>query len=203
MVTESPQQRRPQQREQAEPTERSQPIPRLFLIFSAALVLWGGVYILFSDSFGRPELGDRRTLADLAAPTAGAKGAAADGKQLFSANCVSCHQATGKGLPGVFPPLDGSEWVMGDERILANILLHGINGEIVVVGTNYKGAMPSFKQLSDTELAAVASYIRGEWANKGGALKPELFAAERKAGSSRSTPFNGGAELKALPPKAP
>jgi mono/diheme cytochrome c family protein len=203
MVTENPQQHRSQQREQAEPTERSKPIPRLFLIFSAALVLWGGVYILFSDSFGRPELGDRRTLADLAAPAVGAQAAAADGRQLFSANCVACHQATGKGLPGVFPPLDGSEWVMGDERILANILLHGINGEITVMGNSYKGAMPPFKQLSDTELAAVASYIRGEWANKGGALKPELFAAERKAGSSRSTPFNGGAELKSLPPKAP
>ena len=102
----------------------------------------------------------------------------------------------------MFPPLDGSEWVAGDERVVVNILLHGVSGEISVMGASYKGAMPPFKQLGDAELAAVASYIRAEWSNKAGAIKPELFAAERKA-STRSTPFNGGAELKALPPKTP
>lgn len=109
---------------------------------------------------------------------------------------VTCHQATGKGLPGVFPPLDGSEWVHGDARTLANILLHGINGEIDVAGTTYKGAMPSFQQLGDAELAAVA-YIRSRWSNKSETLKPELFEQERKA-STRTTPFEGGAALKAL-----
>ena len=191
--------RRPQQREEDDPSERERPIPTLVALITLAVVLSGVAYILLSDPFGPGDLGDRRTLADLRAP---APGAPADGKTVFSANCVACHQATGKGLPGVFPPLDGSEWVTGDERIMANILLHGISGEISVMGTSYKGAMPSFKQLSDAELAAVASFIRAEWANKAAPIKPELFAAERKA-SSRSTPFNGGAELKALPPKAP
>lgn len=192
---------RAQGREQAEPSEQSQPIPRIFLIFSLALVLWGAGYIAFSGTFGRADLGDRRTLADLSGPAAGAAGGAVDGKQIFTANCVACHQATGKGLPGVFPPLDGSEWVAGDERTMANILLHGVTGDIEVMGTTYKGAMPSFKQLSDAELAAVVSYVRSEWSNKAAAIKPELFEAERKAGT-RTAPFNGGAELKALTAKA-
>ena len=102
----------------------------------------------------------------------------------------------------MFPPLDGSEWVVGDERTLVNILLHGVSGEITVMGKPYKGAMPSFKQLGNNELAAVAGYVRAEWSNKAGAIKPELFEAERKA-SDRSTPFNGGAELTALTAKAP
>jgi mono/diheme cytochrome c family protein len=191
---------RAQEREQAEPSEKSQPIPLLFLIGAAALVLWGAGYIVLSGSFGRADLGDRRTLADLAGPAPGAS-TAANGKQLFTANCAACHQATGKGLPGVFPPLDGSEWVAGDERTVANILLHGITGEITVMGTTFKGAMPAFAQLSDAELAAVASYVRAEWSNKAGAIKPELFEAERKAGT-RTAPFNGGAELKALTAKA-
>ena len=187
----------PQAREQAEPSERSQPIPLLVIAITLAMVLAGVAYILFSEPFGQPGLGDRRTVADLRAKAAGSS-AAVDGKQVFSANCVACHQATGKGLPGVFPPLDGSEWVAGDERVVANILLHGITGDIQVAGNDFKGAMPSFKQLGDNELAAVASYVRSAWSNKAAAIKPELFAAERKA-STRTTPFNGGAELRALP----
>lgn len=186
----------PQAREQADPSERSQPIPLLVAAITIAMVLGGAAYILFSEPFGQPGLGDRRTVADLR-PAAGASGGTADGKQVFAGNCASCHQATGKGLPGVFPPLAGSEWVNGDERVVANILLHGVDGELTVAGTTYKGSMPSFKQLGDAELAAVASYIRSEWGNTAAAVKPELFAAERKA-ATRDAPFKGGAELKAL-----
>ena len=190
----------PQQaREEAEPSEHSQPIPLIVAVVTLAMVLAGAAYILLSEPFGQSGLGDRRTLRDLSGPPAGA---VADGKQVFSANCVACHQASGKGLPGVFPPLDGSEWVTGDQRILVNILLHGVTGEMTVAGNSYKGAMPSFKQLGDAELAAVASYVRSEWSNKAEAVKPELFEAERKS-AARTAPFNGGAELRALAAKTP
>ena len=194
--------RRAQEREEEEPSERDRPIPILVALITLAMVIFGVVYIVLSEPFGQPELGDRRTVADLRAPLAGAAGAAVDGKQVFTANCVACHQATGKGLPGVFPPLDGSEWVMGDARTVANILLHGVSGELVVMGNTYKGAMPSFQQLGDAELAAVASYIRSEWSNKADPIKADLFATERKA-NARTTPFNGGAELTTLTAKAP
>lgn len=200
MLNDKTSESRAQEREQAEPSEKSQPVPKVFLILAAALVLWGAGYIALSGSFGRADLGDKRTVADLSGPAAPAPGASANGKQLFTAHCAACHQATGKGLPGVFPPLDGSEWVTGDERTVANILLHGVTGEITVMGTAFKGAMPAFAQLSDAELAAVASHIRAEWSNKAGAIKPELFEAERKAGT-RTAPFNGGAELKTLAAK--
>ncbi len=182
-------------REEADPTERIKPIPLAVVVVTLAMVLTGVAYIITSDAPGPSVLGDRRTLADLAGPvrTAGA----ADGKQVYTANCVACHQAGGTGLPGVFPPLDGSEWAVGDARVLANILLHGINGEITVKGATYKGSMPAFKQLGDEELAAVATYVRSTWSNKAEPLKAELFAAERKAGT-REQPFEGGAALKAL-----
>jgi len=188
-----------QAREQAEPSERTQPIPIVAAAITLAMVLAGASYIFLSEPFGEPGLGDRRTLADLRGPAAGA---AADGKQLFTAHCAACHQASGKGLAGVFPPLDGSEWVTGEPRIIANILLHGVTGEMTVAGTVFNGAMPSFQKLGDAELAAVASYVRAEWSNKAPPIGAEVFAAERKA-ASRSTPFNGGEEVKALAAKAP
>lgn len=186
----------PQAREQADPTERVQPIPLIVAAITLLMVAAGVLYILVSEPFGVSGLGDRRTLADLR-PAVAAAGATVDGKQVFAANCVACHQATGKGLPGVFPPLDGSEWVTGDERVLANILLHGVDGELTVAGSTFKGSMPSFQQLGDAELAAVANYVRSEWSNKAAPIKPEVFAAERKSGA-RTTPFKGDAELKTL-----
>lgn len=193
---------RAQSREQEDPSERSRPIPLTVAVITLAVVIFAVAYIVLSEPFGRADLGDRRTVADLRAPAAGAALAAADGKQVYTANCVACHQASGKGLPGVFPPLDGSEWVSGDERTVVNILLHGVSGELTVMGNSYKGAMPSFQQLNDAELAAVASYVRSEWSNKAGPIKSELFASERKA-STRTAPFNGEAELKALMDKVP
>ncbi len=201
MSNESEPGRRAQQRETTEPSERSQPIPLIVAVITLAVVLTGVLYILLSEPFGRPELGDRRTLADLR-PAVVRPGQGADGQQVYGANCVACHQATGKGLPGVFPPLDGSEWVNGDPRILANIVLHGVTGDISVAGQVYKGAMPSFAQLGDAELAAVLSHVRSAWSNKSAAIKSGLIATERKA-SERKTPFAGGDELKTLTGKTP
>jgi mono/diheme cytochrome c family protein len=184
-----------QLREEADPTERVQPIPLVVAGVAVAMVLAGAAYILASEPFGMAGLGDQRTVADLRPAQRTADGI--DGKQLFTANCVACHQAGGTGVAGVFPPLDGSEWVTGDPRVLANILLHGVEGELTVNGTVYKGTMPAFAQLGDAELAAVATYVRTSWSNQAGEVAPELVAGERKQ-NARTKPFNGGAELKAL-----
>lgn len=186
-----------QQREGTDPTEQTKPMSFIAIVVSFVMVLWGLGYILSVDSFGPAVLGDQRTIADLRGGSPPKAGQLVDGKQVYSAQCVACHQATGLGLPSVFPPLDGSEWVTGDERTLANILLHGITGQITVKGTAFTGAMPAFAQLSDEELAAVASHVRSTWSNKAPPLSAELFARERKA-STRTTPFAGGDELKAL-----
>ena len=180
---------RAQQREHEEPSETIRPIPAVAALLTLMAVLFGAGYILFSEPFGNAELGDRRTLSDLA-PAVAAAGAGVDGK-------AACHQPTGKGVTGVFPPLDGSEWVGGNARVLANILLHGIDGEIEVLGTTYKGAMPSFQRLSDGELAAIASWLRSQWSNRAEPVDASVFEQERAA-QRRTTPFENGGQLKVL-----
>ena len=189
---------RAQQRENEDPEEAVRPMPVAALLVAAGMVVWAVVYILSTEPLTLSRFGDQRTRAELSGPVAAA-GGAVDGKALYAAQCAACHQATGAGLPGVFPPLDGSEWVQGEPRVLANILLHGITGEITVKGNKYQGAMPAFPQLSDAELAGIASFIRGNWSNKAEPLQAELFAKERADGS-RTTPFEGEAALKALSP---
>lgn len=189
---------RAQQRENEDPEEAVRPMPVAALLVAAAMVIWAVVYILSTEPLTLSQFGDQRTRAELSGPVAAA-GGAVDGKALYAAQCAACHQATGAGLPGVFPPLDGAEWVQGEPRVLANILLHGITGEITVKGNKYQGAMPAFPQLSDAELAGIASFIRSNWSNKAEPLQAELFAKERADGS-RTTPFEGEAALKALSP---
>jgi cytochrome c oxidase subunit 2 len=94
------------------------------------------------------------------------------GAKVYASNCVACHQATGKGVPGAFPALDGSKVVLGAQGDQVALLLNGKQGT----------AMASFKQLSDVELAAVATYTRNAWSNKAddNIVQPKDFTAARK-----------------------
>jgi mono/diheme cytochrome c family protein len=101
-----------------------------------------------------------------AAMTGAASSAA--GQKVYSANCSSCHQATGKGQPGVFPPLAGNPVVTGDPTKVIHVVKDGLSGKITVNGQTYNGQMPAWKgTLSDSDIAAVVSYIRTSWGNKG------------------------------------
>jgi cytochrome c oxidase subunit 2 len=82
------------------------------------------------------------------------------GEQVYNANCVACHQANGKGVPSAFAPLDGSQVVLGAKAHNIEVLLNGQDGPV------YASAMPAWKQLSDTEIAAVITYTRNTWSNK-------------------------------------
>lgn len=108
------------------------------------------------------------------------------GRKVYSANCASCHQANGGGTPGLFPPLAASDWVLaeGTDR-LQRILFNGMIGPVKVSGAEYNGNMPAWNALSDQEIAAVISYIRNQWGNKGSEVTPEEIAAIRKKYSGR------------------
>lgn len=92
------------------------------------------------------------------------------GALVYAANCVTCHQATGKGVPGAFPALDGSAVVAGPKIDQIKLVLNGRN------------AMPSWKMLSDTDIAAAITYTRNNWSNKAqeNIVQPVEVLAARK-----------------------
>jgi mono/diheme cytochrome c family protein len=186
----------PRLRENADPDEGIRPLPWFLVMLLGAMAMWGAFYIYTTPSGEDSAYGDQRTVADLRPPAAVVGAASAvDGKQVFGAKCAACHQATGLGVAGVFPPLADSEWVLGDDKRLINILLHGVNGILEVKGVQYKGAMPAWKSMSDEELAAVMTYIRTDWGNKAPAITAVAVKAQREATASRTEPYNGGQEL--------
>jgi len=99
------------------------------------------------------------------------------GEQVYAANCVACHQANGKGVPNAFAALDGSQVVNGAKAHNIEVLLNGQDTPA------YPAAMPAWKQLSDTEIAAVITYTRNTWSNKAAEniVQPaEVLAARSK-----------------------
>lgn len=98
------------------------------------------------------------------------------GEKIYTANCVVCHQATGKGVPNAFAPLDGSAVVNGPKADQIHILLNGQKSG------KYPAEMPAWKQLSDTDIAAVITYTRNSWSNKAAEniVQPAEVTAARK-----------------------
>jgi nitrite reductase (NO-forming) len=91
--------------------------------------------------------------------------AAEPGKQIYETFCIACHQADGRGLANVFPPLAQSDFVLGNIERPIGVLLQGSSGAIVVNGVTYQGTMPQLP-LTDTDIAAVLSYVRGAFGNR-------------------------------------
>jgi len=96
----------------------------------------------------------------------------ARGEKVYAANCVACHQATGKGTPPVFPALDGSKVVNGPKEGQMDVVMNGRPGTAM---------QPFAKQLNDTEIAAVITFTRNNWGNKtGDSVQPAEVKAARK-----------------------
>ena len=117
---------------------------------------------------------DATPVAPVAAPTAGSFDLAAsiaNGKGIYTVSCQTCHQPTGLGLPGAFPPLTGTDYVTGDDRRLVAIALKGIQGPIKVADKMYATGMPQpdvmFPVLKeDKGVADVLNYVRNSFGNK-------------------------------------
>ena len=88
------------------------------------------------------------------------------------------HQPTGQGVPNVFPPLAGSDFLNADKGRAISIIIHGKQGEVVVNGVKYNNSMPPFP-LSDRDIANVLTYIYNSFGNSGVEVTPDEVKAQR------------------------
>ncbi len=139
----------------------------------------------------QPAAAAERPLLHIAAP-------AAPPVNKYAEVCAVCHQATGLGLEGAFPPLAGSEWITGRADIPIAIVLHGLQGPITVKGKPYNGAMMAWgAAMTDDDIAGTLTYARSQWGNRAVAVTTAQVRAVRARFASRTTPWTA-AELKAI-----
>lgn len=105
------------------------------------------------------------------------------GRRVFDRVCATCHQANGQGVPGVFPPLAGSQLLLEpDPGRVIRIVLHGLQGPIEVKGQTYNAVMPPQGQaLSDSEIADALTYARNAWGHTAPAVSAEAVQVVRVA----------------------
>ncbi len=100
------------------------------------------------------------------------------GKDIYASTCLACHQATGAGIEGAFPPLAKSDYLNADVDRAIDIVLHGKTGEITVNGKKYNSVMTA-QALSDEEVSNVLTYVYNSWGNSKKEVTPEMVKAVR------------------------
>ena len=175
-------------RDKDEPAEGFSLTPIFIVFLFCGFGFWAGLYLTQNSGNFAP------SAFDLNAPKASLAGGpvvfepdAAKGEKLFLANCAACHQATGLGVPGAFPPLVKSVWVTGSEDRLVKAILAGLAGEIEVNGVKYNGNMPNIGAgLKDAQIAHIATYVRQAWGNVAEPVMDTKVTEVRKAIGNRA-----------------
>jgi len=102
------------------------------------------------------------------------------GRQVYMGLCFACHQPDGKGLPNIFPPLAGSDFLQADHERAIRIVLKGLSGPVIVNGATINSAMPPQEAvLTDTQIADVLTFVLNSWGNKGDAVTTDQVKAAR------------------------
>lgn len=114
----------------------------------------------------------------------------AAGGALFNGTCSVCHQSTGEGIPNVFPPLAGSDFLLADKKRAIGIVLNGLSGPVTVKGNRFDSVMPPMSQLNHDEVANILTYVLNSWGNAGGRVTADEVVRVR----SSTTRPQGAAE---------
>lgn len=190
---------RPESKPETEPTVGTADSPVWLMVLIALLVLWGMIVLdargggfnarVYEPYYSFKQVDDMQ-------PRSAEGEFVLKGKKAYETYCVVCHQPNGQGLPGQFPPLAGSEWVLapGPNRII-RLVLDGLQGPITVKGQSFNNAMPPWKDpnlMKDEDIAAVISYVRSNkaWDNSASAVTIEQVKTIRAKVADRSTSWS-------------
>ena len=187
-------------------------VPMWLIVVCFLLVFWGAVYFdehggwfesqVYTPYLSAEQLKGYQVFGGPSQPELG--------RAVYNRpTCVVCHQANGQGQAGTFPPLAGSDWVNDpDPSRMIRIVLQGftgpglkVNGQPFNTGsTMIAWGAPPPAGLSDDEIAAVITYVRGnaEWGNKASPVTPEQVHAIREKVKAHLQPFTP-AEIEAIP----
>ena len=165
--------------------ETPAPIPTWAWVLFLAVLAWGAGYLSqeFHDRVDVPYASTAPAAASTgtgAVEEAAAASQAVHGEQVYGNTCASCHQGSGGGLPGVFPPLKGNPAVLAEDPAdHINAILHGLSGK-TIDGIRYPAPMPPFGALlSDADVAAVVNHERTQWGNDAPLVAEADVAARR------------------------
>jgi mono/diheme cytochrome c family protein len=181
-----------------------EPLPIwLYVVCALALFFTGSSFTGF-DIFGRGLLDQGPggpTLSSSTKQTEAPETPLERGKKVYGGNCANCHQPTGVGQPGSYPPLAGSEWVLGSKERLAALLLKGVQGSITVKGAQFgTQVMPAQEaSLSPEKLSDLMTYIRASWGNTAGAVSVDEVNAAKAKFASQTAAYDEAGLLKIAP----
>jgi len=185
----------------AEPTVTRSPAPMWIIVVTLGLLFVGGLYLDSHGGWFDAKVYAPYTSAeqlDSFQPKSGEAAVAAQGKRVYGAVCGICHGVDGMGKPGQAPPLAGSEWVTakGDNRLI-HIPLQGLTSTLMVEGKEWNLNMAAMGVvLSDSDLAAVLTYIRTSWGNKAGEVTPDEVKKVRAAIGGNPQPMSAEQMMK-------
>jgi nitrite reductase (NO-forming) len=124
------------------------------------------------------------------------------GLAVYSRTCIACHQPTGMGIPPVFPPLAGSEWIAKSASIAVRNITNGMQGPVTVKGMNYNSMMPPVAGVTDKDIADVVTYVNNSFGNTGATVTEDEVKAIKAKYADRKTMWTA-AEYEKEPKEEP
>ncbi|HEY4301565.1 MAG TPA: cytochrome c [Candidatus Didemnitutus sp.] len=171
--------------------------PLVILGVMCSLIFFSSIYLAHYSAHFDPQIFNEHQEPSKGGPVVPVLTQPMRGKKVFNQICITCHQATGQGVPGTYPPLAGSEWAQGDEQRIIRIVIDGLHGPIHVENKDFNNAMTALgTTLRDEQIADVLTYVRQEWGNKAPPVDAETVTKIRAELGGRTESFTSEELLK-------